>query len=214
MQAFLLCCDCDLAAEALLNCSNIESEENLSSFIGMMPSLTRALCKQMANQIPRVADRLNHYAASSLANEAQLVTVTTFYAELINLGGNGSDALVEVALEHLLTLESGESPLSSPTASPSTPQGRASTPLLRILCLRGLANSAHLINTQQKGRRLNSILGTLVRGVGEGAVVDKTVGSVALESMNGLCNLLPVIPEETVREVGVTVALHIKPYLD
>ncbi|XP_071443199.1 maestro heat-like repeat-containing protein family member 1 isoform X2 [Hetaerina americana] len=221
LQSFLLCCDCESAAEALLECSNIDVGENLSSFIRMMPSLTRALCKQMPSQIPRVATCLNRYAASSSANEAQLVTVTAFFSELINLNGNGSEALVEVALEHLLMLESGETPASSPTISNSSSssslkssQWSAPSPLLRILCLRGLANTASLINSQQKGRRISSILRTLIRSVGEGTLKDKAVGNVALEAMQGLSNLLPLIPEETVREVGVTVALHIRPYLD
>ncbi|XP_046385192.1 maestro heat-like repeat-containing protein family member 1 [Ischnura elegans] len=223
LLSFLLCCGCESGAEALLECSSLDVGENLSSFIRMMPSLTRAICKQMPSQIPRVATCLNRYAAASGANEAQLVTVTAFFSELIALNGNGSDALIEVALEHLLMLEAGESPASSPTISTSSAsssslksasQWSAPSPLLRILCLRGLANTASLINSQQKGRRISSILRTLVRGVGESTIKDKAVGSVALEAMQGLSNLLPLIPGDTVREVGVTVALHIRPYLD
>ncbi|PSN35449.1 hypothetical protein C0J52_06619 [Blattella germanica] len=78
-KSFLLCAKCDQVAEALLHSSYTDAGDNLTSFVDMIPFLTRALCSRMPNCLSRLVTCLNQHGTSRF--ESQRVVVVAVYAE-------------------------------------------------------------------------------------------------------------------------------------
>ncbi|KAG8247357.1 Mroh1p [Homalodisca vitripennis] len=82
LKNFLLCAGCDAAAEAVLECSQIDLSNSPDYFLAMMPSLTRAICENLGHMLPKILTALGQYSSSP--HEAQRAAVTAFNVENLN----------------------------------------------------------------------------------------------------------------------------------
>ncbi|XP_054283514.1 maestro heat-like repeat-containing protein family member 1 [Macrosteles quadrilineatus] len=122
---FLLCARCDAAAEAVLECSQIDlGSNNIDYFLAMIPALARAVCESWGHLLPKILTALGQYNDSTL--EAQRAAVTAFNVECIQLQCAGQTVLIDSVLSNLLAS------LTDPSA------------LVRRLSLKGLANISYL----------------------------------------------------------------------
>ncbi|XP_069674813.1 maestro heat-like repeat-containing protein family member 1 isoform X2 [Periplaneta americana] len=187
-KSFLLCAKCEQVAEALLQCIHMEAGDSLTSFIEMVPALTKALCARMPQCMPRLVTCLNQYATSTL--EPQRIVVAAFYAELVSLNANGQVVLLESIVSNLLNC------LNDPS------------PLVRQLCLKGLASVSHL--AQEQNRHCQPVLSALIQGLDD----HDNSNNIPLEAMKGFSRMLQVVDVEHVQGIQVSVALRIKPYFE
>ncbi|XP_063232625.1 maestro heat-like repeat-containing protein family member 1 isoform X2 [Bacillus rossius redtenbacheri] len=185
LQGFLLCARCDSVAEALLHCAGIDSQESLTGFVSAVPHLVRALCACVPHLLPKLITHLNQYSTSSY--DPQRVAVAAFYSELTKLQVNGQMLLLESVVSSQLNC------LGDPS------------PLVRQLCLAGLASVARL-EPDQRGRYAESVLAALTQGLDD----HDASGSIALAAVRGFLEMLPVMEEHHVLAVQGTVAIRIK----
>lgn len=188
-KSFLLCSKCENIAEALLQCTCMDVGNSLTSFIQMVPALTRAVCSRMSQSMPRLVTCLNQYGASTF--EPQRIVVAAFYAELVALNAGGQAVLLESIVSNLLSC------LNDPC------------PIVRQLCLKGLSSVSHLAQ-EQKNRHCQPVLSALIQGLDD----HDSSNNIALEAMKGFSQMLQVVDVEHVQGVQVSVALRIKPFFE
>uniref|UniRef100_A0A1B6KA60 Maestro heat-like repeat-containing protein family member 1 n=1 Tax=Graphocephala atropunctata TaxID=36148 RepID=A0A1B6KA60_9HEMI len=191
LKNFLLCARCDAAAEAVLECSQIDLSNRPDYFLAMMPSLTRAICENLGHMLPKILTALGQYSNSP--HEAQRAAVTAFNVECVQLQCAGQSVLIDSVLSNLL------SSLTDPSA------------LVRRLSLKGLANISYL-DSQQKERHCESVLEALIQGLDDHDA--ECHSEVALQAMMGLSQVLPSVEQAHVRDIQVAIALRVKPFFE
>ncbi|XP_046989834.1 maestro heat-like repeat-containing protein family member 1 isoform X1 [Schistocerca americana] len=188
-KAFLLCSNCELIAEALLQCTHMDSGENLTAFIKMIPGLVKKVCQCVPQSLPKLVGCFNQYGTSNY--EPQRITVAAFYAELMAMRGSLQMVLMESIMSNLLNC----------LADPS--------PVVRQLCLKGLA-SLSCWEQEQVNRHSECVLSALLQGLD-----DQENGSkIPFEAMKGFIRMLKVADDTQIENIQVTIALRIKPYFE
>ncbi|KAJ9596476.1 hypothetical protein L9F63_012515, partial [Diploptera punctata] len=176
----------------LVNCDEVltETGDNMTYFLDIMPPLTRVgRVSRMPQSVSRLVTCLNQYNTSCL--EPQRITVVAFYAELVSLNANGQAVLLESIISSLLNC------LNDPC------------PVVRRLCLKGLASIPNLAE-DQKSRHYQPILSALIQGLDD----HDTSNNIALEAMRGFSRILNIVDVEHIQGVQATVALRIKPFFE
>ncbi|XP_046676920.1 maestro heat-like repeat-containing protein family member 1 isoform X2 [Homalodisca vitripennis] len=202
LKNFLLCAGCDAAAEAVLECSQIDLSNSPDYFLAMMPSLTRAICENLGHMLPKILTALGQYSSSP--HEAQRAAVTAFNVECVQMQCAGQSVLIDSVLSNLL------SSLTDPSA------------LVRRLSLKGLANISFLDSQQlamwdhcshvMKERHSESVLEALIQGLDDHDA--ECHSEVALQAMMGLSQVLPSVEQSHVRDIQVAIALRVKPFFE
>ncbi|XP_075211694.1 maestro heat like repeat family protein c11.1 isoform X2 [Lycorma delicatula] len=190
-HSFLVCARCDSAGDSLKELINLEFEENYDSFLKMMPSLTRSICNTCGHNLPRILTCFSPYFNSH--SEAQRIAFISFHAECVGIQCAGQSALVDGVIQ---TLMSGLNDTS---------------PLVRRLCLKGLAYISHL-EERQRERHCEAVLAALMEGLDDQDTSSHS--EIALQAMTGLSQVLPTVEKNHVQNIQVAIALRIKPYFE
>lgn len=144
-KLFLLCCEYSHTATSLLLCTQLDQDQNLESYQGMISNLVESVCIECPQSLSWIVACLGPYIRADV--EPQRIAVVAFFANLLKQKANEQAILAENLLEMLLDVQCDQSCT------------------VRKLSLRGLGYGVEFLNIELVSRHSNPILSALMQGL-------------------------------------------------
>ncbi|KAF4526800.1 hypothetical protein B566_EDAN016627 [Ephemera danica] len=189
LHSFLTCTNLSKAAESLSQCSHVDTGENLTSFITMVPNLIKNVVQYRPQCLNHLVTNLNQHASSNV--DSARITVTAVLSELVMWSKADS-----VLLDGLLQQLAGSLDDSST--------------VVRQLALQGLSHVSYL-EPKQRERYTSMVLDALLQGLEDSPGEGVGLG-LAQEALAGLAAILPVVDSKHVVDLQATLALRVRPF--
>ena len=145
LKSFLHCCDYTQTAGCLMNLINIDSTEDLTTFLDTTSSLVENICSENPESLSWLVACLGPYIRAEL--EPQRVAVVVFFAFLLKQKANNQTVLAENLLEMTLDVQMDQSCL------------------VRKIALQGLGFAAECLNLDLVSRHCQPILSVLMNSL-------------------------------------------------